>query len=195
MSMVGALSNYTASLSSNTTLLRDGQTLSVAVPSGLSVSAGNILGLSRKSLKKGKKRKMNQISSASVFLEKKAKRPPLSASVLLTKRPVHINPRGGNCSSDSDDEDGVMELLGESRTRKPSTTFSTTPAATSTAASATANGNAPATTTSSTTAAAVTATTAAAAAPSSTSTSSSTSSSATSATISSSTSAPASSSA
>jgi hypothetical protein len=184
MSMVGALSNYTASLSSNTTLLRDGQTLSVAVPSGLSVSAGNILGLSKKTLKKEKKRKMNQISSASVFLEKKAKRPPLSASVLLTKRPVHINPRGGNCSSDSDDEDGVMELLGESRTRKPSTTFATTPATTSTAA-ATANGNAPAAAT------AVTITTAAGPAPSSTSTSSSTSSSATSATTSS-TSAPAS---
>lgn len=190
MSMVGALSNYTASLSSNTTLLRDGQTLSVAVPSGLSVSAGNILGLSRKTLKKEKKRKMSQNSSTSVFLEKKAKRPPLSASVLLSKRPVHINPRGGNCSSDSDDEDGVMELLGESRTRKPSTTFATTPTVTSTTASATANGNAFATTTTSTTAAAVTATTAAAPAPSPTSSSTSSS-----ATTSSSTSAPASSSA
>lgn len=136
MSMVGTLSSYTASLSSNTTLLRDGQTLSVAVPSGLSVSAGNILGLSRKTLKKDKKRKINYMSaSTQAYLEKRAKRPPVSGNVLLTKRPVHINPRGGNCSSDSDDEDGVMELLGESRTRKPSSTpFAATPAVTSSAA-------------------------------------------------------------
>jgi hypothetical protein len=74
MSMVGALSNYTASLSSNTTLLRDGQTLSVAVPSGLSVSAGTILGLNKKNQRKERKKRVIDTANGLMFLAKKAKK-------------------------------------------------------------------------------------------------------------------------
>jgi hypothetical protein len=114
ISMVGALSNYTASLSSNTTLLRDGQTLSVAVPSGLSVSAGTILGLNKKI------QRVIDTANGLMFLAKKAKKVLVPGPAPGGKKMGRPNPRGGNgSSSDSDDEDGVMELLGESRTRKP----------------------------------------------------------------------------
>ena len=121
MSMVGALSNYTASLSSNTTLLRDGQTLSSAIPSGLSVSAGTILGLTKKVRKKDRKKKTVDVNNGSVFAQKKTKRPvPTISSMGRTKMSVsRLILRGEGTTSDSDDEDGVMELLGESRTRKP----------------------------------------------------------------------------
>jgi hypothetical protein len=119
MSMVGALSNYTASLSSNTTLLRDGQTLSVAVPSGLSVSAGTILGLNKKNQRKERKKRVIDTANGLMFL-KKAKKVLVPGPTPGGKKMGRPNPRGGNgSSSDSDDEDGVMELLGESRTRKP----------------------------------------------------------------------------
>jgi hypothetical protein len=120
ISMVGALSNYTASLSSNTTLLRDGQTLSVAVPSGLSVSAGTILGLNKKIQRKERKKRVIDTANGLMFLAKKAKKVLVPGPAPGGKKMGRPNPRGGNgSSSDSDDEDGVMELLGESRTRKP----------------------------------------------------------------------------
>ena len=122
MSMVGALSNYTASLSSNTTLLRDGQTLSSAIPSGLSVSAGTILGLTKKVRKKDRKKKTVDVNNGSVFAQKKTKRPVVSTISSMGRSKMSVSRlmlRGEGTTSDSDDEDGVMELLGESRTRKP----------------------------------------------------------------------------
>ena len=141
MSMVGALSNYTASLSSNTTLLRDGQTLSGTVPSGLSVSAGSILGLVKRLQKRDRKRKILDTANGSNNLGQRMKKNNVSTSHLNTinnipnskkdkdndKEKERKQMNNGSSSlnnndygdSDSDDEDGVMELLGESRTRKP----------------------------------------------------------------------------
>ena len=139
MSMVGALSNYTASLSSNTTLLRDGQTLSGAVPSGLSVSAGSILGLVKRLQKRDRKRKILDTASGLICLGQKGKKNNTNTSQINTlskvqnnkkeKRQINpgniVNQNGIDDDSDSDDEDGVMELLGESRTRKPASATST----------------------------------------------------------------------
>ena len=131
MSIVGALSNYTASLSSNTTLLRDGQTLSGAVPSGLSVSAGSILGLHKKLQKRDRKRKINDTNNGLMFLNQKMRKNmnPIVLGAIVSKKMRGLPGSGLDLhgqESDSDDEDGVMELLGESRTRKPAVPSSST---------------------------------------------------------------------
>ena len=142
MSMIGALSNYTASLSSNTTLLRDGQTLSSAIPSGLSVSAGTILGLSKKVRKKERKKKTVDVNNGQLIAQKKTKRPAVSSISNLGRSKMNISrlmSRGEGTTSDSDDEDGVMELLGESRTRKPASTSSSSSSSSSSMSSVLSN--------------------------------------------------------
>ena len=128
MSMVGALSNYTASLSSNTTLLRDGQTLSGALPSGLSVSAGSILGLNKKVLKRDRKRKLETATGLMHLGAKKKGVAVNGQKKMKSGAGSGLDPNQND--SDSDDEDGVMELLGEIRTRKPSSSTTITPAKT-----------------------------------------------------------------